>query len=139
MHFIVLAVLALHAAASIGTQAAAPKNRTAVRAQATAALREDRVMSTSLGREMKYRVLLPRGYEGSLKRYPVLFLLHGVGGDYKDWTTRTDLAEYAGAIPLIIVMPDAENGWYVGQYEDYVSTELQADVVKKYRTINSRY
>ncbi len=138
MHFIVLAVLALHTAASVGTQATASKN-SAVTTQAAVALREDAVTSTALGREMKYRVLLPRGYEGSLKRYPVLFLLHGLGGDYKDWTTRTDLAAYAAALPLIIVMPDAGNGWYVEAYEDYVTTELQADVVKKYRTINSRY
>jgi S-formylglutathione hydrolase FrmB len=139
MHFIVLAVLALHAAAPIGTQAAAAKIAIAQRAPSAVTLREDTVASAALGREMKYRVLLPRGYEGSLRRYPVLYLLHGLGGNYTDWTTRTNLAEYAAAIPLIIVMPDAENGWYIGKYEDYVTTELQADVVRKYRTINSRY
>ena len=139
MHFIVLAVLALHMAAPIGTQANPAKTTAVARAHSATALREETLASTALGREMKYRILIPRGYEGSLKRYPVLFLLHGLGGDYKDWTTRTDLADYAAALPLIIVMPDAENGWYVGQYEDYVTTELQADVVRKYRTINSRY
>ena len=39
----------------------------------------------------------------------MLYLLHGLGGDYKDWTTRTNLAEYSRTLPLIIVMPDGEN------------------------------
>lgn len=45
----------------------------------------------------------------------------------------------------MIVMPDAGNQWYTdaddgsARYEDYILTDLQADVVKKYRTVNSRY
>ena len=94
---------------------------------------------------MKYRVLLPQGYGASLRRYPVLYLLHGLTGDYKDWTTRTNVAEYSRTLPLIIVMPDGENSWYTNaadgsaKFEDYVANELPADVVQKYRTINSRY
>lgn len=108
-------------------------------------LREESVQSAALGRTMKYRVLLPGGYDATQQRYPVLYLLHGLGGDYTDWTTRSNLAEYSRALPLIIVMPDAGNGWYTNaadgsaRVEDYVFTDLPADVVKKYRTINSRY
>ena len=94
---------------------------------------------------MKYLVLLPQGYDTSLRRYPVLYLLHGLTGDYKDWSTRTNLAEYSKTIPVIIVMPDAGNSWYTNaadgtsKFEDYIATELPADVVQKYRTINSRH
>ena len=95
---------------------------------------------------MKYRVLLPAEYESSQRRYPVLYLLHGLGGDYRDWTTRSNLAEYSRTLPLIIVMPDGRNSWYTNaldtpadRFEDYILTDLQADVVRKYRTINSRY
>jgi putative tributyrin esterase len=118
-----------------------PKHVRAVRER----LREDSVHSAALGRQMKYRVLVPEGYESSLRRYPVLYLLHGLTGDYMDWTTRTNLAEYSRTVPLIIVMPDGENSWYTNaadgnaKFEDYVATELPADVVQKYRTINSRH
>ena len=106
-------------------------------------LREDAVQSAALGRTMKYRVLVPEDYERSQRRYPVLYLLHGLGGDYTDWTTRSNVAEYSRTLPLIIVMPDGNNAWYTnsgeGAYETYLLSDLQADVVKKYRTVNSRY
>ena len=108
-------------------------------------LHEESFHSAALGRTMKYRVLVPQAYDTSLRRYPVLYLLHGLTGDYKDWTTRTNVGEYTRTLALIIVMPDGENSWYTNAadgsapFEDYVATELPADVVQKYRTINSRY
>jgi putative tributyrin esterase len=166
MHFILLAAVILHtstqlgvseswdahspsaafgpgqAAVPAGIQKAPPSTRPAV---AVARLREESVNSAALGRTMKYRVLLPEAYDSSLRRYPVLYLLHGLGGDYRDWTMRANLAEYTRALPLIVVMPDAENQWYTNaadgsaRFEDYISTDLPADVVQKFRTINSRY
>lgn len=96
-----------------------------------------------MGRDMNYRVLLPQDYATSQRRYPVLYLLHGLGGDYKDWTTRSNVAEYTRTLPLIVVMPDGNNGWYTdspeGAFETYLTTDLPNDVVQKFRTINSRY
>lgn len=107
---------------------------------------EETVESVALGRAMKYRVLLPQEYGTSQRRYPVLYLLHGLDGDYTDWTSRTNLADYSRALPLIIVMPDGANSWYVNaagraadRFEDYILTDLHADVVTKYRVVNSRY
>ena len=117
----------------------------ALQAQQTRRLHEESFQSAALGRTMKYRVLVPTGYESSLRRYPVLYLLHGLSGDYKDWTSRSNLAEHTRTLPLIVVMPDGENAWYTnaadgsGRFEDYITTDLPADVVQKYRTINSRY
>src|SRR5215207_3939014 len=148
MHFLLLAMLGLHEPALIGTaQAASTTTHRAevVRPTATGILREETVSSAALGREMKYRVLLPNGYDTSPKRYPVLYLLHGLGGNYTDWTMRTNLAEYSRSFALIIVMPDGENSWYTNtldgasKFEDYITTDLPADVVKKFRTVNSRY
>lgn len=136
MHFILLAALLLHIPAQRGAKAPVASPR----------LHEESVQSTALGRSMKYRVLLPTDYAVSQRRYPVLYLLHGLGGDYKDWTTRTNLAEYTRTLPLIVVMPDGENSWYTNaanapedRFEDYILTDLQADVAAKYRTINSRH
>ncbi len=136
MHFLLLAALLLHIPAQTGSQPRLASQR----------LHEESVQSAALGRTMKYRVLLPADYATSQRRYTVLYLLHGLGGDYKDWTTRTNLAEYSRTLPLIIVMPDGENSWYTNaanapeeRFEDYILTDLQADVAAKYRTINSRH
>ena len=107
--------------------------------------RDETVLSAALGRTMKYRVLLPDGYEQSGERYRVLYLLHGLTGDYMDWSTRTDLARIAQKLPLVIVMPDGENAWYTNaadkgpRFEDYIADDLVKDVETKYRVIRSRY
>jgi putative tributyrin esterase len=135
MHLLLLAALTLHLPMPLEEQRRTPLER----------LREESVQSAALGRSMKYRVLLPQDYESSQRRYPVLYLLHGLSGNYTDWTMRTNVAEYSRTLALIVVMPDGENQWYVnaaddsGRFEDYVVTDLQADVVRKFRTVNSRY
>src|ERR1044071_4207669 len=69
--------------------------------------------SPSLARAMKYRILLPSDYGTSTHRYPVLYLLHGLQGDYTNWDTRTRLREDAAPLQLIVVMPDADDSWYL--------------------------
>jgi S-formylglutathione hydrolase FrmB len=106
---------------------------------------DDAVTSAALGRTMKYRVLLPQGYQSSGVQYRALYLLHGLTGDYLDWSTRTDLARIAKDAELVIVMPDGENSWYVNaadkgpRFEDYIADDLVKDVESKYRVIRSRY
>src|SRR5215472_7581118 len=101
--------------------------------------------SAALGRAMKYRVLLPAGYDQSALRYPVLYLLHGAYGDGTDWTRLTHVAQYTDLLPLIVVMPDANNSWYINsaarredRYEDYIVNDLIAEIDAKYRTISTR-
>jgi putative tributyrin esterase len=98
--------------------------------------------SVSLEREMHYRVLLPRSYENG-GRFPVLYLLHGIYGDYKNWDTRTGLENYSKSVNVIIVMPDADDSWYTNsatvpadKFEDYIVKDLIAEIDQKYRTIH---
>jgi len=91
----------------------------------------DSFRSASLGRVMRMAVLKPVPYD-STKLYPVLYLLHGYSGDYLDWSTRTRIGEYTRSWPLLIVMPDAGNSWYVNsrtdstaRFEDYIINDLQ--------------
>ena len=65
-------------------------------------------------------VYLPREYDGSQTRYPVLVLLHGLGGSEEDWRqvgaieARLDRAIASGVLPpLIAVMPEGKNGYWV--------------------------
>jgi len=111
-----------------------------------ARLREERLDSSAIGRTIAYRVLVPEHYDDDLRRFPVLYLLHGLTGDFKDWTTKTNVAEYTRRLPLVIVMPDAENSWYTNsagepaqKFEDYLLKDLVDDVEAKFRVIRSRY
>ena len=96
---------------------------------------------------LPYNVILPPDYRSArATRYPVLYLLHGFGGHYSDWVTRTNVADYAAQYRMIVVMPEGNDGWYIDsagaptdKYESYILKELIPDVQKRYRTIESRY
>jgi len=101
--------------------------------------------SAALGREMKYRILLPCGYQTGGGRFPVLYLLHGLYGDYLNWDTRTNLERCAQRYELIVVMPDAGDSWYTNsatdpkdKFEDYIAKDLVAEIDGKFRTMRSR-
>jgi putative tributyrin esterase len=101
----------------------------------------------SVGRTLRYHVVLPAGYADSTQRYPVLYLLHGFSGNYTQWF-RFGAAEAAKNRPLILVMPDGGNSWWInwagseeGQknaWEDYLTKDLIAHVDATYRTIAER-
>jgi S-formylglutathione hydrolase FrmB len=93
---------------------------------------------------MHYLALLPRDY-GNGRSFPVLYLLHGLYGDYKNWDTRTGLERYAKTMSLLIVMPDADDSWYTNsatvardKFEDYIAKDLISEIDGKYRTIRER-
>lgn len=101
--------------------------------------------SASLHREMHYRVLLPENYEAG-GRFPVLYLLHGLYGDYKNWDTMTGLENYAKNARLIIVMPDADDSWYTNsasapadRFEDYIIKDFISEIDEKFRSIRDRH
>ena len=45
------------------------------------------------GRERRMTIYTPAGYEGGKEKYPVLYLLHGMGGDEDAWTATGRVAE----------------------------------------------
>lgn len=105
-------------------------------------------------------VYLPPSYDGSgTRRYPVLYMLHGIGDTEKVWL-RSWQPGNAGfdSIPalmdsgikedrfgeFIVVMPDGRTNWFgsfyvnsaaTGNWEDFFSRELVGFVDEKYRTI----
>jgi len=68
--------------------------------------------STTVGEKRKAMVYTPPGYSRD-EKYPVLYLLHGIGGTEREWT-RGGVADvvmdnlYADkkAVPMIVVMPN---------------------------------
>lgn len=101
--------------------------------------------SASLQRDMQYRVIFPSCYEKG-GRFPVLYLLHGLYGDYKNWDTMTGLENYAHNLHLLIVMPAADDSWYTNsatvpgdKFEDYIAKDLISEIDERFRTIRDRH
>ena len=65
------------------------------------------------GRERRMAVYTPAGYERGKAKYPVLYLLHGMGGDEEAWVATGRVVEIMDnliasgkAEPMIVVMPN---------------------------------
>ena len=148
-----IAALVLSASAVIQNSATTARVAPANAPQATATPQISHVhtipfASKLVGKTLPYNVLLPVDYDnaaGREKRYPVLYLLHGLTGHYSNWIEKTRLADYARSYELIIVMPEGNDGWYsdsatapADKYESYLLQELIPDVQRRYRTIETR-
>lgn len=105
-------------------------------------------------------VYLPPGYSVSrVRRYPVIYLLHGYGathrafirGAYQNLNIRLSMDSLirTGAIrEMIVVTPDANsplggsfysNSPVTGNWEDFIVRDLVRFVDRKYRTIRDRH
>src|SRR5690349_158386 len=60
--------------------------------------------SASLEREITYRVILPKSLP-SKEKLPLVYLLHGGGGDFRGWSNDSDIAGFAEK-GFILVMPE---------------------------------
>lgn len=102
-------------------------------------------------------IYLPPSYADLDKEYPVVYLLHGFGGNERSLIDEVgeQIAIFlidgmigAGSLKeMIIVMPDGRNkyggSFYLnselsGNYEDYIATELVNYIDDNYRTIRDR-
>ena len=109
----------------------------------------DSIQSTKLGCEQKYNVYLPSGYDAA-KSYPVIYLLHGLYGDYSNWAGTGRMKDVADEliacgelVPTVIIMPNAgdndvhnyQNGYFNVKdwpYEDFFFEEFLPAAEKKY-------
>ena len=89
--------------------------------------------SPTLGLQRRMTVYTPAGYSdpGNKTRYPVLYLLHGAGGDENAWSELGRAAQILDnliatgkAVPMIVVMPNgntntsaAPGEWSAGEYQ----------------------
>jgi len=72
--------------------------------------------SAALNRDMQYRVVVPASVSAGTK-LPVVYLLHGGGGNFRDWTNDSDVAGFAER-GLILVMPEAGASYYTTRPDD---------------------
>ncbi len=116
---------------------------TSVFAQRDAPPNEIQLKSTLLGKTISYRILYPVKYQypdNREKRFPVVYLLHGITGQSANWLEKTGVAKYAAQYDLFIVLVEGGNGWYTDsatvpadKYESYILRELIPNVEKRFR------
>lgn len=105
------------------------------------------VPSASMNKEIPVLVILPDialASEGG--DCPVVYLLHGYGGNAETWLTiKPDLPQIADQKGIIFVCPDARNSWYwdspidpAFRYETFVASELVEYVDLHYKTVTDR-
>jgi S-formylglutathione hydrolase FrmB len=105
--------------------------------------------SKLVGAPLPYNVILPADYKTDAsknRRYPVIYLLHGLMGSANNWVSdRAHLADHAAQYPFIIVVPEGRNAWYTDsatvpaeKFESYFVKELIPDVDTRFRTLASR-
>ena len=107
--------------------------------------------SELMGSAVRYSVYLPPDYERSERRYPIVYLLHGFDGDETAWIQRGEIdrllddAIARGTVPpMIVVMPDGNQSWYVdaadgsSPWESMFLQELMPQVEDAYRVRRER-
>lgn len=101
-------------------------------------------VDTKMGRPVNAIVVRPNYYTEK-KQYQVLYLLHGMTGNYTDWSSHMDLVPLATKYNVIIVCPDGQDSFYYDspidpkmQFESYIINELIPAVDKRYSTIAER-
>ncbi|GKS56385.1 esterase [Enterococcus sp. DIV0765f] len=95
------------------------------------------VYSNVLEMEVNLNVILPQttkkvigtSTSANLTDVPVLYLLHGMGGNHSVWQRRTSIERYAADYGLAVIMPTTDLGWYTDttydmKYWTFISEEL---------------
>lgn len=117
----------------------------------------DSIHSKVLNAYRAYNVFLPKSYETDTnKKYPVLYLLHGMTDTNQAWSGRGHLQDVADqliesgeACEMVIVTPNAGGNIYAGvwngyfdmpgwSYETFFYTEFLPYIEKNYRVIGNK-
>lgn len=98
--------------------------------------------NNALQKMTSFMAILPEGKSGP---FPVFTLLHGLSDDHTAWTRRTSVERYVQDLPLIVVMPNGERGFYtdaidnpLAAFETVVTRDLINFVDSTFQTIPTR-
>lgn len=105
------------------------------------------VKSSGMDKEVQVVIVVPDVALGiHAEACPVIYLLHGYGGNARTWLgTKPDLPRIADEKGIVFVCPDGKNSWYWDspkdssyRYETFVAKELVGYIDRNYKTISSR-
>ena len=144
------AITAGLAALAVAGSLAAPSARAAT--VGSGRTLEGSFRTQALGGRERYAVFLPAGYSSSLRRYPVIYALHGLptdaGGYRRIGIAAWGVVAQRAGRPAIVVAPQGARGadtdpewhdWGPGRdWETAAAVELVAHIDGRYRTIPER-
>lgn len=84
--------------------------------------------SNFTGQMAAMNVIIPENMAGP---FPTYYLLHGLSDDHTAWQRRTNIERYVDGIPMVVVMPCTDRGWYTNaanwpalRYEDHIIKDV---------------
>ncbi len=105
-----------------------------------------RIPSAAMHKTLSAVIVLPDAYQKNDQHFPVVYLLHGWSGSYKDWPAHIDLRPLADRYGFILVCPDGGyDSWYLdspvdstNRYETHIIKEVIPFVDARYRTVQKK-
>lgn len=96
--------------------------------------------STVIGKQTEMQVLLP---SVGAPPYATLYLLHGLFGDSTVWLRHSRLERYLRDLPLMVVLPDGDRGFYTDNeegpaYARHMGEEIPAFVERTFHAKSAR-
>jgi S-formylglutathione hydrolase FrmB len=104
------------------------------------------VFSEAMQKDIPLIIIIPDSYQSINKSFPVVYLLHGYSGSYRNWIDRTNVKKLSDQFDLIIVCPDGDkNSWYIdspvdtmSRYDTHIGIEVVEFIDANFRTVKSR-
>jgi len=104
------------------------------------------IESEYMNQTMKYDVLTPPNFSPRKEKYNVIYLFHGKNDDNSAWLvkpqSRGNQASLASVMydavkngiisKTVVVLPDGQNTYYIGDWEKYFYEELIPEVERKF-------
>src|SRR5215469_6039914 len=107
--------------------------------------------SRYLSSPVAYCALLPPSYDAQpARKFPVLYFLHGLGGDQSflvtsgGWNIVEDAQEQRRLTEFVLITPRADNSFYINskdgqtEYEDFFIRDFIAQMEKHFHLLGTR-
>jgi enterochelin esterase-like enzyme len=97
----------------------------------------DTFTSTALGRDVNFTAYLPDGYKDTKERYPVVYLLHGAGGDEYGWARKGGAVQTLDGLikrgqmrASVAIMPTfGPASWWADGAQEKVETAIMRELI----------